>query len=202
MVELQHRMTSRDAQRLETRQRVFNAAVAEFRRDGAANADIGAIVRAAGVARGTFYFHFPTKEHVIAELERGEDTRISAELERFFAKPHDLAAALNEVVRAVTAMEQRLGDLLFRELLAQHFSPTRPPDDHWEKYQTIRLIVVELEQARDRGQLFDEVEPVASAVFFLLGLYGVLAVNQDSKQERAELLDKFVASTVRGLVKR
>ena len=35
-----------------------------------AEADVGAIVAAAGVAHGTFYFHFPTKEHVLFELER------------------------------------------------------------------------------------------------------------------------------------
>ena len=61
---------SRDAQRLETRARVFDAAVAEIGRSGLAGADVSAIARAAGVVRGTFDFHFPTKEHVLVELER------------------------------------------------------------------------------------------------------------------------------------
>ncbi len=58
----------REVKRQETRQRVYAAAVAEFRRAGMAAADVAVIAREAGVARGTFYFHFPTKEHVLAEL--------------------------------------------------------------------------------------------------------------------------------------
>ena len=46
-----------------------------------ADADVGVIVKEAGVARGTFYFHFPTKEHVLAELERSEETRVAAQLD-------------------------------------------------------------------------------------------------------------------------
>ncbi|CAO5171502.1 HTH tetR-type domain-containing protein [Frankia sp. AiPs1] len=202
MPEVKHRMTGRDVQRLETRQRVLDAAVAEFKRTGAAEADIRTIVESAGVARGTFYFHFPTKEHVLSELEGHEDVRISGELEQFFGEAHDLPSVLNEVVRAVVAMENRLGSLLFREVLAQHFSPTRPVDDRWDKYRTIRALVAELGRARDRGRLFDDVDPVTSAVFFLVGLYGILIINHRSTGERAEMLDKFVASTVRSLEKR
>ncbi len=51
----------RDRQRLETRARVYEAAVDEFRREGFARAQVDRIVAAAGVARGTFYFHFPSK---------------------------------------------------------------------------------------------------------------------------------------------
>ena len=76
----------RDAQRQQTRQRVYAAALAEFKRTGMAAADVGDIATAAGVARGTFYFHFPTKEHVLAELERHEEARLVAQLSKFLAE--------------------------------------------------------------------------------------------------------------------
>src|ERR1700744_2496401 len=76
----------RDAQRQETRKRVYAAAVAEFRRVGRAAADVSVIVKEAGVARGTFYFHFPTKEHVLAELERHEEARLVAQLSKFLTE--------------------------------------------------------------------------------------------------------------------
>ena len=75
--------SARETRRLQTRQRILGAAIAEFTRSGMAGADVGAVVAAAGVAHGTFYFHFPTKEHVLLELESREEARVAAEFARF-----------------------------------------------------------------------------------------------------------------------
>jgi len=69
---------ARDRQREETRRRVREHALAIFRRDGLAAARIDEIVKAAGVSRGTFYFHFPTKEDVIVEVLQEAEHRIAA----------------------------------------------------------------------------------------------------------------------------
>ena len=62
-------MTSRrEQQRLETRQRLYTAALQIFRRDGYNECSIEEIAKLAGVSRGTFYFHFPTKEAVLEAL--------------------------------------------------------------------------------------------------------------------------------------
>jgi len=58
--------SAREAKRLQTRERLLGAAIAEFKRTGMADADVGSIVAAAGVAHGTFFFHFPTKERLAA----------------------------------------------------------------------------------------------------------------------------------------
>ena len=87
---------------------------------------MGAVVAAAGVAHSTFYFHFPTKEHVLLELERREEARVAAEFARFLEDNHDLDTTLAEVTRLVLGLEQLLGRRLFKELLALHFSPSRP----------------------------------------------------------------------------
>ena len=50
---------------------------------GMAGADVSAIVAAAGVAHGTFFFHFPSKEHVLLELESREEARLADEFARF-----------------------------------------------------------------------------------------------------------------------
>ena len=126
MATAREKLNGREAQRRETRQRVYAAAIAEFKRTGMAAADVGVIAKEAGVARGTFYFHFPTKEHVLAELERLEEARLAARLAQFLAAPHDLAGALAEVVGLMTATERRVGKALFREMLGPHFSPRRP----------------------------------------------------------------------------
>src|SRR6201993_2247305 len=114
----------REAQRLQTRARVFDAALAEIGRSGLAGADVASIAAAAGVARGTFYFHFPTKEHVLVELERAEELKIVALLDSRAAAPDDLLSLLTLLVRQVLAAEERLGPVVFTDMLGLHLLDT------------------------------------------------------------------------------
>ncbi|HWG63845.1 MAG TPA: TetR/AcrR family transcriptional regulator [Streptosporangiaceae bacterium] len=194
----------REVQRRETRQRVYTAAVTEFRQVGMAAADVSVIAREAGVARGTFYFHFPTKEHVLAELERHEEARLAAQLEKFLARPHDLTGALNEVVRLMAQMERRVGKTLFREMLALHFSPNRPEvlpgTEQWADYPMVALVVRAIGLARDRGETYPEADALRTAQFFMLGLYAVLITSHGRpRAARAEILDNFVATVLRSV---
>jgi TetR/AcrR family transcriptional repressor of uid operon len=191
--------SARETRRLETRQRLLGAAIAEFKRAGIAEADVGAIVSAAGVAHGTFYFHFPTKEHVLFELERREEIRTAKELARFLESPHDLESALREVVRQVVAVEKHLGRLLFKDVLALHFTSNRPADDEWTDHRMIVLVVKEIERARDAGEADPEVDPFHSAVYFLLGVYGLLTTTRGSDEIRTSLLDNYVKTAMRGI---
>ncbi|MEV3900942.1 TetR/AcrR family transcriptional regulator [Mycobacterium sp. NPDC050551] len=190
--------TTRETRRRQTRERILGAAVAEFTRSGMAGAEVSTIVAAAGVAHGTFYFHFPTKEHVLLELERREESRVAAELARFLDSSHDLAATLTEVARLVTGLQQRLGESLFKDILASHFSPSRPQPDGWTDHPVIVLLVREIERARGEGVLHPQVDAFYSAVFYLLGIYGVLTATDDPANRDA-VLAKLVASAVRGL---
>jgi len=54
----------------DTRARLFSAAVRLFAQHGYADTTVDRIVRAAGVAKGTFFIHFATKDAVITELVR------------------------------------------------------------------------------------------------------------------------------------
>jgi AcrR family transcriptional regulator len=185
----------REARRLQTRERILGAATVEFKRSGTAAADVDAIVGAAGVAHGTFFFHFPTKEHVLLELERREEERIASEFARFLEASRDVAAAFTEVVRLVTGLEQRLGAMLFKELLALHFSPSRPARDDWTDHPVIVLLVRAIERARGEGGIHPEVDTLYSATFFLLGVYGVLTTT-DAPEARVPMLENMIASAI------
>jgi TetR/AcrR family transcriptional regulator, repressor for uid operon len=198
------KLNGREVQRQETRQRVYAAAVAEFKRVGMAAADVSDIAREAGVARGTFYFHFPTKEHALAELERQEEARLADRLARYLARPHNLAGALAEVVRLMSLMERRVGKVLFRELLALHFSPQRPEvlpgTEQWTDYPMMVLVVRAIELARDRGETYPEADALRTAQFFMTGLYAMLITSHNhARAARAEILDNFVATVLRSV---
>jgi len=171
----------------------------EFRRAGTNSADINAIVEAAGVARSTFYFHFPTKEHVLLELIRRDEDYLAEELTRFLDHRRDLPAVLEEIIRLVVALEQRWGASLFRDVISLYFSPARPANEDWTKHPTFVLLAAEIERARNRGDLYDDVDAYHSAAFFLIGLHAQLISARDSGSERDETLSKFVKSTLRSL---
>lgn len=59
-----------------TRQRILDAAEAEFGESGFARTSIGSIVHRAGVAQGTFYLYFPSKDDVLRELVRNMGRRL------------------------------------------------------------------------------------------------------------------------------
>ncbi|MDA2894721.1 TetR/AcrR family transcriptional regulator [Mycolicibacterium sp. BiH015] len=191
-------ITAREAKRLQTRERLLGAAIAEFKRAGMAEADVGAIVAAAGVAHGTFFFHFPTKEHVLLELERREEGRMA---KRFatYAKTHpDLPSQLREAADLVLSLERRLGALLFKDFLALHFSPTRPLAEDGDDHPLVVLVADQIAEARDRGQTAEDVTPMNSAIYFLLGLYALLITTGESSN-RAAMVDDYLIRTLRSM---
>jgi AcrR family transcriptional regulator len=192
------KLSAREAKRLQTRERLMGAAIAEFKRTGMAEADVSAIVAAAGVAHGTFFFHFPTKEHVLLALERREEDRIAKQFTQFLKSNHDLASVLNQAAQLVIGLEHRLGDMLFKDFLALHFSQTRPPAEDERDHPLIVSVAAEIARDQERGETDPAVNPMNSAVFFLLGLYALLTTTHDWPTRDA-LLDDYVTRTLRSM---
>src|SRR6185312_16335083 len=192
------RPSARESKRLQTRERLMGAAVAEFKRSGLAEADVGSIVAAAGVAHGTFFFHFPTKEHVLLELERREEDRMAKQIARLLSSQPNLLTVLTEAVQLVVGLERRLGDMLFKDLLALHFSQTRPPAENEKDHPFILAVAQAIEHGQELGEADPEVNPMNSAVFFLLGLYALLTTMTEWPT-RGEILDDYVTRTLRSL---
>jgi AcrR family transcriptional regulator len=190
---------TREAQRLETRARVFDAAVAEIGRSGLAGADVGAIARAAGVVRGTFYFHFPTKEHVLVELERAEEAKIVAALSTGTTSPDDLTSMLTLLVRKVLAAERRLGAVIFRDMLGLHFSSTRPVEDALAEHPLAEFVIAAIADVQAAGRVSGDADPGELGVIFMTGLFALLATAGSASRARTALLERFVTTFVKGM---
>ncbi|ORV40964.1 TetR/AcrR family transcriptional regulator [Mycobacterium conspicuum] len=184
----------REIRRLETRARLFDAALAEIDRSGLGGADVSAIASAAGVVRGTFYFHFPTKEHVLVELERREEVRIVEELGAAQTEADDLAAMLSLLVRRVAAAERRLGPVVFRDMLGLHFSSTRPPEDQLTEHPLAEFVIGAITHAQQHGRVAPTQDATELAMFFLTGLFALLATGA---QDQA--LGRYVTTIVKGM---
>jgi AcrR family transcriptional regulator len=193
-------VNARQAQRLQTRARLFDAAVAEIGRSGLAGADVAAIAAATGVARGTFYFHFPTKEHVLVELECAEEVKIVAKLAARPSRAGDLMSMLTLLVRQVLAAEERLGPVVFRDMLALHFSPTRPVEDEATDHPLAEFVIAAIREAQRARRVSRDADAGELGLIFMTGLFALLATSGTSKT-RAALLDRYVKTIVHGMEK-
>jgi hypothetical protein len=80
-----------------------------------------------------------------------------------------------------------------------HFSPSRPrKDEVWTDHPVIVLLVEGIDRAREQGETHPDVDPFCSAVFFLLGVYGVLSTTS-GELARDSMLRELVATAVRSL---
>jgi AcrR family transcriptional regulator len=182
----------RQVRRRETRARLLDAALAEISRRGIAAADVSAIAAAAGVVRGTFYFHFPTKEHVLIEVERNEETRIIRELGEAGG---DLSSVLSQLVDHVLDAERRLGAAVFRDMLGLHFSSTSPVDDELTHHPLAEFLMSLFGRAQDAGDVSPDADPQELGLFFLTGLFALLATGAHD----AALLRRYVTTIVKGM---
>ncbi|MGE5181381.1 MAG: TetR/AcrR family transcriptional regulator, partial [Acidobacteriota bacterium] len=83
----------------DTRRRLFGSAVHLFSTKGYAATTVDAIAKRAGVAKGTFFLHFATKDAVVIELVRRQTK--AARRAREDELPHGPLAALRAAVMAL-----------------------------------------------------------------------------------------------------
>lgn len=183
----------------ETRTRLFDAALVEISRSGLAGADVTAIASAAGVARGTFYFHFPTKEHVLVELEHNEEARIVAELDVAQTDIEDLVSVLSLLVSHVVAAERRLGQVVFREMLGLHFSANRPVEDEVSEHPLAEFVIAAITTAQKAGTVPAESNAAELGLFFMTGLFALLATGAQSSATAEPVVARYVTTIVKGM---
>jgi AcrR family transcriptional regulator len=178
---------------------LFDAAAAEIGRSGLAGADVSAIAATVGVARGTFYFHFPTKEHVVVEVERAEEAKIVARLGTRQQELTDLLSTLSLLVREVLAAERRLGPVFFRDMLGLHFASTRPLEDELSEHPLAEFVIAAITEAQAAGRVARDADASELGVFFLTGLFALLATHTTAPKERMALMDRYVKTIVVGM---
>jgi len=167
-----------------TRARLFEAAIAEFRRVGFDRASVARIAREAGVSRPSFYFHFPTKEHVLLELQWLEERALVARL----GQAQTLREALHELAEGLIDTEARLGDSeLFRDMLSIYARrPAGLPIDE-QPFPTTAALARHFAAAARSGELRAGLEPEPAARVCLASVFGLLiAVPVPPGQRRAD----------------
>lgn len=102
--------TQRDLQREDTRARLFAAALDEFRRVGVEAARVSEICQMVGVAKGTFFFHFPTKDHVLLDRQAQISEAMARRIEIELTDVPTAKAFLSRLAAIVIDEHEALGD--------------------------------------------------------------------------------------------
>jgi AcrR family transcriptional regulator len=163
---------TRARQKEETRQRVFDAALEIFRRDGVAEAKIDDVVKLAGVSRGTFYFHYPTKDDVLAEV-LAQAERAAAEAIDALSARASLAQMLEALATAIMGQWQNEPQL-FPEvgMLALKLTATGKLTHQSDPVRA--AVTRRFRVAAERGELTGAVPAEQLADFFLLSAFAGL----------------------------
>lgn len=166
---------------------------------GFSRAQIDRIVERAGVARGTFYFHFPTKEHVLLELQRRHEASIVQSLAAIREEATgSVKAFLRRVIEAIAADAETIGDpALTREILAFYVRQPQPVDQ-----STLPLFVAIVDYfaaAAERREVRADISPEEIAGIFLTSLFGFVIGTVESMEGRLSDFDRFIEVFVRGI---
>jgi AcrR family transcriptional regulator len=183
------RITPRARQRAATRERLYTAALREFRRVGFERAGVSDIARAAGVSRPSFYAHFPTLDHVLFEMS----WRLSLQVVQRLATAQTLPATLDRLADALIEAEASVGDArLFREMISIFVRrPIELPIDAGE-IPLLREMLRRFEQGRAAGELREGMAPEQAARLCLSGFFGhLVGVDAAPAERRADLCALF-----------
>lgn len=172
-----------------TRARIFRAALAAFRRVGFSRASVTEIAREAGVSRPTFYAHYPTKDHVLLELEWLQERALVERVQR----ARSLREALHEMTEGLLEMEAQLGDSdLFRDMFRVYAqSPADLPLEE-QPFPIVAAVARHFREAAARGELRAGLEPGAATRACLLSVFGHLSgPSRTADERRADLAVLF-----------
>ncbi len=158
-------LTERDRQRTETRRRVRRVALEAIRREGLADARIDAIAQAAGVSRGTVYFHYPTKEHIVGEVLSEAEARVADALGEL-PRNAPLARVL-EAFCVAFAKEWEGEAQLFPSVVAVALQRAAAAIKSGDRDPVRRALGKRFHVARERGELTAAMRPGVLAEVFL-----------------------------------
>ena len=174
----------REQQRLRTRAQLYEAALAEFARVGFERASIAEIARSVGVSRPTFYFHFPTKDHVLLELQWHKENEI---VERLRSAP-GLRGTLESLPDAVCdAYDSIEGPGIARDIAFVYARrPAKLPLAE-QPFPFLRLLEERFAAGAERGELRAGVDPGRAPILCLTSVFGIFIANRTEQERRADL---------------
>lgn len=189
----------RERRRIETRERIYRAALEIFARRGYLDTTVEDITEAADVGKGTFFNYFPTKEHVLATYGDERVAAIERSLQNVRTAKRSVRAALKELATDLAGQSAESPDLL-RSIFAAHLSCAPVRAELQNRLQRARRLLAEIVAiGQKRGEIRCDRSPADLARLTQLIFLGVTiawALNPDSvlRKSAEEVWELFFPS--------
>ena len=153
----------RERRRLETREKLYRAALDLFGKRGFLETTVEDITEAADVGKGTFFNYFPTKEHILAAYGGERIAAVERARERARATSGSVLDVLGELATD-SAGQSHENPAVLRAIYAAHASCAPVRAELQKRMHTSRHILAEIiSLAQKRGEMRRDIEPVELA---------------------------------------
>jgi TetR/AcrR family fatty acid metabolism transcriptional regulator len=150
------------------RERILDAAVKVFAAEGFYNAKVSQIAHAAGVADGTIYLYFKSKDDLLIQLFEHRMEQVNANLRLALAAESTAAEQIRRVVRLHLELVQRdphMGEVITVELRQSAKFIKEYANPKFAEF--LRLIAGAIVEGQRKGELRSDMDPhvMARALF-------------------------------------
>jgi AcrR family transcriptional regulator len=160
----------------ELRERLFRAALDLFAKKGFAETTVEDITNAADVGKGTFFNYFPSKDHILLAFAEMQLGRLRQAVDEARQTSEPLPKFLRSLTTRMTAEPSRNPDLI-RVLLLAFLSNSEVRQAMMNLQANVLALHAEMVQlGQERGEIRDDLPPVAIAQVFRQTIFGTLLI--------------------------
>jgi len=187
----------------QTRQRLIRAAVELWTErgfeQGVASTTVEEIAQAAGVTKGTFYFHFSRKEEILLALGFGTAEVANNEVQKCIDAGCDVAKSLHHVTATLASHISRAPRAAVARTVSEfHRTPTADLPAHYTPGFSAAFQRL-FEVAAERGEVTGSVGPPEMARMLTALVMDSIVAWADGEADLQESLSRRAAILVRGL---
>ena len=181
------------------REQLVEAAASVFIQRGVAATSVDDIVREAGVAKGTFYLYFPTKDAVMTAVARAMVLRVADRIRAIAANPQ--RSPVDRLLALPAVIGQVGGDASQRDLIEIFHRPeNRAIHDQVseQSFHAVRPLLAEIISAGVESGQFHPIDPERAAAYVFSCFSSLHDVLSDPI-EIAAVTSELNAFVLRGL---
>jgi len=157
-----------------TRDRIIEAAIEVLADRGYSSAGIQEIIDKAGTSKGSFYFHFPSKEKMVSQLVNQMGERLIQKVDDSIqSQPtplHRVSLGINTLI-STFSKQQKIARILLLNVMGHGITTDKLFLPTWNRFS--QLIETELKDAVSQGQI-DPIDTALLAKVWLGALHEII----------------------------